>query len=258
MLKRYSYTGGSRLRVHQEVLQRKPILQRVFRDFHQLLFHLDQLYFGDTPGRRVELGAGVAPARDVVPELVVSDVVWAPHLDLVADAQRLPFPRSSVRSVYCQNAFHHFPNPRAFFAELERVLVPGGGAIMIEPYYGLFATFLYPRLFAEEGFDKEASQWGHVARGPMEGTNQAQSYIIFFRDRKQFEIEFPALELVHTQPLTNYLRYLFSGGLNFPALVPSFVEPVLRAVEWLLQPLGWVFALHHVVVLRKKGDVRVS
>ena len=252
MLKRYSWTEGSRMQFHREVLERKPILQRVFREFHQVLVELDQLYFGDTPGFRVELGAGVAPAREMVPDLVVSDVVWAPHLDLVADAQRLPFSSSSVRSVYCQNAFHHFHNPRAFFAELERVLVPGGGAIMIEPYFGLFATFLYPRLFAEEGFDKEAPHWGHVASSPMEGANQAASYIIFFRDRQQFMAEFPTLELVHARPLSNYLRYLLSGGLNFPALVPSFFEPLLRVAEWLLRPLASVFALHHVVVLRKR------
>jgi len=252
MLKRYPWTETTRLACHREVLQRKPMLQRVFREFQEVFLRLDRLYFGDTPGARVELGAGVAPARDVIPDVWVSDVVWAPHLDLVADAHHLPFRPGSVRAVYCQNSFHHFAKPVAFFMELERVLAPGGGAIMIEPYFGPLATFVYPRLFAEETFDKRASIWGHPGQGPMEGANQAQSFIIFFRDRQHFHRLFPDLELVHHEPLTNYLRYVASGGLNFPSLVPSFCEPLLIVMERLLRPLVSVLALHHVVVLRKR------
>lgn len=254
MLKRYPWTEATRLACHMEVLRRKPMLQRVFREFHEVLLHLDRRYFGDTPGARVELGSGVAPARDVIPDVWVSDVVWAPHLDLVADAHRLPFRAESVRAVYCQNSFHHFADPIAFFAELERVLAPGGGAILIEPYFGPLATFVYPRLFVEETFDKRAPVWGHAGQGPMTGANQAQSFIVFFRDRRHFQRRFPALELVHHEPLTNYLRYVASGGLNFPSLVPASCEPLLRAVEWLLRPLVSVLALHHVIVLRKRRD----
>jgi hypothetical protein len=103
---------------------------------------------------------------------------------------------------------------------------------------------VYKRLFASEDFDKEMLGWRTDATGPMHGANQALSYIVFKRDRSLFEREFPSLELVVTFPLSNYhLRYLFSGGLNFRQLVPTFTEPALRALERALRPARRVLGL---------------
>ena len=157
----------------------------------------------------------------------------------------------SVRVVYAQNAFHHFPAPERFFAELERVLSPGGGAILLEPYYGPAASFIYRRLFRTEGFDKAYPAWETPVAGPMNGANQALSYIVFVRDRAQFASRFPALQIVHQQPVDSYLRYLVSGGLNFRQLLPDAFIPLLRLLERGLAPLHRMLALHHVVVLRK-------
>jgi hypothetical protein len=70
----------------------------------------------------------------------------------------------------------------------------------------------------------------------MHGANQALSYIVFERDRALFEQRCPTLEVVVREPLTNWLRYLLSGGLNFRQLVPSRTEEVLRALVRLLAP----------------------
>ena len=62
-------------------------------------------------------------------------------------------------------------------------------------------------------FDKSAASWnqGDGARA-MVGANQAASYLVFERDRARFASLFPDLELVHAEPLGNYLRYLLSGA----------------------------------------------
>jgi SAM-dependent methyltransferase len=157
----------------------------------------------------------------------------------------------SVRVIYAQNAFHHFPEPERFFEELERVLSPGGGAVLLDPYYGPAATFLFKRLFRSEGFDKTFPAWETPATGPMSGANQALSYLIFVRDRGRFEARFPSLRIVLDEPVGNYLRYLASGGLNFRQLLPDGATPALRFVERILSPLRPVLALHHVIVLKK-------
>jgi hypothetical protein len=56
-----------RLEVHAAVLERKPMLAAVFRECHELMLGIDRRTFGDTPGLRVELGAGVAPIAMTFP-----------------------------------------------------------------------------------------------------------------------------------------------------------------------------------------------
>ena len=245
--------GADRLDVHAAVLERKPMLAAVFRECHELMLGIDRRTFGDTPGLRVELGAGVAPIAMTYPEVLATDVVPSPGLDAVIDAQAMDLHDGSVRALYGQNCFHHFPDPARFLAEAVRVLAPGGGVVLIEPYYGPLASPVFKRLFANEDFDKTMPGWRTDATGPMHGANQALSYIVFKRDRALFQREFPSLELVETYPLTNYVRYLLSGGLNFRQLAPTFTEPALRALEWVLRPARRVLGLHYVIVLRRRA-----
>lgn len=242
--------GEARLEWHRSVLARKRMTREVFLECHDLLRLLDQRYLTGE-GVAVEVGAGAAPMRDGDQAVLSADIVYGRHLDCVFDAQRLGLRARSVRVVYAQNTFHHLPEPERFFGELERVLSPGGGAILLDPFYGPAATFLFKRLFRSEGFDKTFPAWETPVAGPMNGANQALSYVIFVRDRGRFEASFPSLRIVHDEPVGNYLRYLVSGGLNFRQLLPDAAAAPLRLVERVLSPLRHVLALHHVVVLKK-------
>jgi SAM-dependent methyltransferase len=242
-----------RLKVHRAILHRKPMIRNVFIEFHHEFMKLDRQFFGETRGLRVELGAGVCPIRNSYPEVLATDIEQSPIMDQVLDAHNMDLQPESVRAIYGQNCFHHFSHPSAFFSELVRVLTPGGGAILIEPYYGPVAGLIYKHLFASEGFDKLAPVWVTNTEGPMGLANQALSYIVFMRDRKLFDQKFSQLEIVYSKPLTNYLRYFLSGGLNFRALVPRIMEAPLMGIEFLLSPLAWILALHHVIILRRKS-----
>ena len=243
--------GPERLVVHRRVLDGKPMLREVFREDHELLMAIDRRTFGSTPGLRVELGAGVAPVSMTFPEVLATDVVNGPGLDRVLDAQAMDLADGSVRALFGQNCFHHFPDPRRFLTEAERVLAPGGGVVLIEPYHGPAASLLYRHLFASEGFDKHMRSWQTAVGGSMSGANQALSYVVFVRDRVTFEEALPGLELVESRPLDNWVRYLLSGGLNFRQLVPSRSAGVLKALERALHPARRTLALHQVIVLRR-------
>jgi len=245
--------GHERFDAHRAVLRRKAMIRGVFDEFHAQFAQLDARLLSGV-GSVVELGAGVYPVRETIPGVLATDVVAAPHLDRTLDAEAMDLAHGSVHAFYLQNAFHHFPHPSRFFAELECKLVPGGGAILIEPHNGPFAAWLYPRLFASEGYDKHAHSWEAEVEGPMSGANQALSHVIFDRDLARFEREYPGLQIVHRDALNNWIRYLASGGLNFRPLVPAWATPVLRALEWLLSPLRGLFGLHRVLVLRKRTD----
>ena len=241
----------SRLKSHKTILDRKFMLREVFQEIHRSFIELDRQHFRDTGGIRVELGAGVAPIRDTDPNVLATDVVSSPELDRVLDAQAMDLPASSVHAFYGQNCFHHFPEPARFFEEVIRVVRPGGGFILVEPYHGPFASFLFKRMFSTEGFDKQMPGWNVPMEGPMNGANQALSYIVFNRDKKLFADKYPQLEIVHQAPLSNYLRYLMSGGLNFRQLAPNSFIPVLKGVERLLYPVQRQLALHHLIAVRR-------
>lgn len=244
--------GPARFNAHRSVLARKAMIRDVFREFHALFHELDSRYF-QGKGQVIELGAGVYPVRETVPGVLATDVVPAPHLDRTLDAEAMDVPDESVRAFYLQNVFHHFPHPSRFFGQLENKLIPGGGAILVEPADGALASCLYPRLFASEGFDKDAGSWDTATSGPMSGANQALSHVIFDRDRTLFERTHPALEVVHRDVLRNWIRYLASGGLNYRPIVPQFASPALRLLETAVSPLRRVLGLHRVIVLRKRS-----
>ncbi len=244
--------GEDRITVHREILERKPLMKQVCRELYGHCARLDEKHFeGD--GARIELGAGVSLLKEFFPDVLVSDVVPAPHLDIVLDAQDMrEIADSSVRAFYGIHCFHHFPAPRLFFKELERTIVPGGGCVLIEPYFGAVAKIIYPKLFASEDFDMNQPEWEGGQSGAMNDANQALSYVVFFRDRAKFLSEFPSLSIAEAFPLTNYLRYMLSGGLNFRQVVPDLFAPLLRGLETGLSPLARFLALHHVIVLKKQ------
>ncbi len=241
------------LNLHKKIIEEKPMLRGVFEEFYETCNLLDEKHLS-SPGVRVEIGAGVSFIKKIFPKIISTDIKNAPHLDMVLDAQAMIFENTSVRSIYGINCFHHFPRPEAFFKELERVLFSGGGCILIEPYYGLFARYFYKKVFKEEHFNMFQGSWDENAKsmGVMVGANQALSYIVFKRDLKKFSELFPSLVVVETKPFSNYARYLLSGGLNFNSLVPSSWTGAIRCLEWVLKPFSKIFALHHVIVIRKK------
>jgi hypothetical protein len=238
------------LEVHRQVLAEKPIMRAVFAEFYDCCIEIDRQY-GSGEGQRIEIGAGSSLFSERYPDVVATDIKPHPHLDRVLDAQSMEVDAESVRAIFGINCFHHLPDPMAFFGELDRVLVPGGTCVLIEPYYGPVAGAFYARLFETEGFDRSQATWEDTSRTIMHGANQALSYVVFKRDRALFEQGCPTLEIIVEEQLTNWPRYLLSGGLNFRQLVPTRSAPALRQLERLLAPASRWLALHHVVALRK-------
>ncbi len=240
---------------HRQIVQRKVILRRLFESFYRECRVMDLRYFKDCPGERVEIGSGAGIINAVYPEVITSDIKILPFIDLVLSADRLPFPDNSLRAIYAINVFHHLPKPRDFFRETLRVLHPGGGVVLIEPFHGPLASWVFKNLHKSEKFEPDAPTWeGDNNAGPFSNANQALSYIIFKRDRSQFEREFPQLELVRQHPHT-HVWYIVSGGVNFRQLLPNSLTPVVTFIDHALSPLNRWIGLQHTIVLRKKSSI---
>jgi SAM-dependent methyltransferase len=239
------------LHAHRDAVLKKRLLRSTFEHFYREAAQAADRH-GDAPRSlpEIELGAGSSLFDRQRPWLRLTDVRRAEWLTYL-DAQAMALPDASVRAFYGILMFHHLPKPSRFFDELTRTLAPGGVCVLIEPSASALSKAVHSRLHATEFYDPSAG-WETPVESAMNGANQALSSIVFSRDRTGFELGWPRLEIVETQPMHNWLRYLASGGVNFRALLPSFSAPFLEGVEGLLSPFAKTLTLHWMVVLRRR------
>lgn len=106
-----------------------------FLHTRELVKYLAPLYMR---GRLLDLGAGRSKYKSLLPtavtEYVACDNFDAPHIHVKSDAHALPFPDASFDTVLCTMVFEHVPRPWIVAAEIERVLRPGGIAIVTAPF----------------------------------------------------------------------------------------------------------------------------
>jgi SAM-dependent methyltransferase len=231
----------------REIILSRPLLKGCYDHWYSLLLaDVDSVAWSD--GLVVELGAGGGYLKDLRRDITTSDVESG-MADRVIDAMSLPFPDSSVRALLLTHSFHHVPDVRQFLREADRVLVPGGVISMIEVAATAFARFFFSR-FHPEPFLPQAPTWSFNGSHHGIDSNQALSWIVFVRDRRQFEDQFPRLA-VERLTLMPWFSYLVSGGVTRRNLTPWVGEPLVRAAERLLRPLLPLLALHWHITIRK-------
>lgn len=244
--------SSDRIVKHRELLLKKRMTREVFFELYDLLAKMDAKYLFGGTGKRIEIGSGSSLIKSVMPDVEATDLVEYDGLDRIVDAMDMPYGDGEIKTIFGIHCFHHLPDPYKFLSEVRRACSAGGGTILIDPYHGPVASLIFKHLFTNEHFDK-AGPAITEHQGPMSDANQALSYVVFERERDKFDRMFPELEIVEMQPITNYLRYLISGGVNFRQLLPDASIPLLRLMEGVLSPLRHQLALHHVIVIRKRA-----
>lgn len=230
----------------REILRQKPFLQKVYRDWYgRMLAALPP-----SDGKVLELGSGAAFLGEMIPGLITSEIVAWQGVSLVADARALPFRPGSLRAILMTNVFHHFSDARVFLREAARSVRPGGVVAMVEPWVTAWSRFVYRRLHLEP-FEPNRKAWEFPSTGPLSGANGALPWIVFGRDRRIFESEFPEWSIERVEPFMP-LRYLLSGGLSMRSLTPGFSHALWKAVEGLLSPLERQTAMFALIVLRRQ------
>lgn len=202
--------------------------------------------YGDCP--IIEIGSGSSYLRDARTDVITSDVTPG-NVDLALDGRALPFRDNSVRALLLTHVFHHIPDVAEFLTEAERVLVPGGVVSMVDETHTPFARFFFS-FFHPEPYNDRAPQWSFPAGHSMLDSNQALSWIVFFRDHGSFAKIAPALRLEQWNYLP-WFSYLLSGGVNLRSFIPRWLAKLFRAFDRLLTPLDSAFAIHWRLTVRK-------
>lgn len=211
--------------LRRDIIQRKPFLRDIYEDWYRAI--AASLPPGDEPV--LELGSGGGFMRQFVPGVLASDILAVPGLDLVADAGRLPFATASLRAIVMTNVLHHVPAVDRFLADAARCVRPGGAMVMVEPWVTRWSAIVY-RWLHHEPFEPAAADWSLPVGGPLSGANIALPWMVFQRDRRRFEAQYPSWRVTSIEPSMPF-RYLLSGGVSMRALMPAASSPAWRLLE---------------------------
>ena len=102
-----------------------------------------------------------------------------------------------------------------------------------------------------EGFSHCRNEVKATAKHALSGSNGALAWIIFQRDRSQFERQFPGLRLLAYEPFSP-LQYWLSGALKSWSLVPAPLIGLLQSFESALLRLSPQFGSFTHIVLRRR------
>lgn len=231
--------------LRRSIITSKPFLRAIYEDWYQSIL----TRIPDSEGAVLELGSGAGFFQQFVPDVITSEVFECPGVQLVADARNLPFSAGDLRAIVMTDVLHHIPDAAAFFREATRCLRPGGAVIMVEPWVSPWSRLIYTHLH-HEPFEPEVEQWDFPAKGPLSDANGALPWILFDRDRKRFEEEFPHLKIKEVRPMMPF-RYLVSGGVSMRALMPGWTTPLWKTIEKACEPQMRRLAMFSLITLRR-------
>lgn len=242
--KHFELDSIERTIAHGKVIQNKRFLKLIYTEWYNKIKLLSKY---NSTGKFVELGSGAGFIKDVMPNIITSDVLCIPKVDKVIFANSIPFKDNSLDSLILIDVLHHLHNVRSFFHEANRTLKKDGLIVMSEPWNSLWSRFIYQN-FHHEPFEPNGS-WEIDGERPLSAANGALAWIIFERDRLKFESEFPNLS-IELIKLHTPLRYLLSGGVSMKQLVPNFSFSFFTKIDEAFA--SKLFSMFAYIVIRKK------
>ncbi|SRR6266404_235841 len=229
--------------IHKKIIKTNKFLNKIYESYYQ------EIKKDCSISPIVEIGSGGGFIKKIISKAITTDVIKADGIDIVTTAENLPFNDGSVGSFVMLNVFHHIKDPVKAIKEFSRSLKKGGKIIMIEPYNSFWGKFIYSN-FHHETFDPSTSNWKIKGKGRMSDANGAIPWIIFVRDQKLFKNKFPNLKITKIQPHTPF-KYLLSGGLSKPQLVPTSLFSIVTFTEKILSPLNKYLGMFVTIELIK-------
>ena len=231
--------------LRRRIIEDKPLLREIYTEWYAMIARA----IPDGPGHVLELGSGPGFLADFVPGLISSDTFRCPGIRIVADGLHLPLAAGTLRGIAMTNVLHHLPDARRFFSEAAACVRPDGVIVIVEPWVTPWSRLIYTRLH-HEPFEPDASDWEFPSTGPLSGANGALPWILFERDRPQFEREFPQWSIESIAPSMPF-RYLVSGGISLRSLMPAWSSALWRALEGAMGGCSARMAMFACIRLRR-------
>jgi SAM-dependent methyltransferase len=227
--------------------ERKPVLQRAYRDFHRrIAAHVDPR----VPGKIVELGSGIGNIRDVIPNVIRTDLFANPWIDQVENAYALTFAGGEVSHLILFDVFHHLQHPQTALRECRRVLAPHGRVIIFDPYVSLMGRVVYGPMHHEPiGEDQPIAAEAGAGFDPHQHdyyAAQGNATRVFWKGEAPDILN--GWQVIARERIGAW-AYALSGGYSKPQLYPAALYPVVKQIDGLAELLPRLLALRALIVL---------
>jgi hypothetical protein len=98
--------------LHAKIINKKPFLRKLYIDYYKQLRKAVPDFENKV---LVELGSGGGFIKEIIGNVIMSDVLELPNVDKVFSAVSMPFGETSVDAFFMFDVLHHIADPRAFF-----------------------------------------------------------------------------------------------------------------------------------------------
>ena len=206
----------------------------------------------------VEFGAGAGFSKEFLdcPNLLLTDVVKRPWIDMAADALNPPFEDESIDIIICSHMIHHLASPIHFFNVMRSKLRPGGILLIQDLHTSLMLRAML-RIMRHEGwsYDNDVFDKNSIANDPADpwSANCAIPELLF-RNEQAFARQITGFRFLYNQ-LNECFIFPLSGGviaktktIQFPSCVYEVVKKIDR---FLVRMLPDIFSLGRSVALEK-------
>jgi len=233
--------------LRRQIIQEKTFLKKFYHECYLSIAHALPEHIN---GPVVELGSGAGFFKEIIPNLLTSEIIKIQDVDLILDGTDLPFSSGALKGIVMIDVLHHMPNVASFFSDAAACIKPGGVIIIIEPWSTLWSRLIYRHLH-HEPFKLDVKEWKLPSGGPLSQANSALPWIIFERDRNKFDREFPQFQV--KEIMLNFpFCYLLSGGIPFRSMIPGNMYSVIRGIENLALPWMNSLAMFAKIILERK------
>lgn len=231
------------------MVQEKAFLKKIYKSWY---LEIKRIFSTNMEGKIIELGSGGGFLKDFMPNLMTSEILKVPDVDLILDACRLPFKQNSLKGLAMIDVFHHIPDVETFLSESTRCIKPGGVIVMIEPWITQWSKIVFSH-FHHEPVDIATRHWKlNNKGGPLSLANSALPWIVFQRDRNKFESVYPEWNIKKIRLHTPF-SYLLSGGVSLKSLLPEIFYNPCHYVEYLLTPIMHKIAMFATITLERQA-----
>jgi SAM-dependent methyltransferase len=231
---------------YRSVWERKPVLRAVYQDmFERIMASLG-------PGPTLDVGAGIGKLKQRLPDLIASDIQYSPWLDLVADAQSLPFADGSLGNIVMIDVLHHVEFPISFLRAAGAALRSGGRIVMVEPAITWGSTLFY-RFVHQEPVIMSADLFVEGCPDPDRDPYDANQAIptLLVRHRERFHRLVPNLKIVGVSWFA-FAVYPMSGGFQPWSLLTETMAQWGLSVEHRLEAtLGRLLGFRMLMIVEK-------
>lgn len=248
--RRVDIDSSKAISIHKRIIQEKPFLKKIYKEWYT---EISNFLVKKSGGPILEIGSGGGFLKEFVPDLITSEILQTPDVDVVLDGHYLPVKENSLNGVVMVDVFHHLQDSELFLNNVSCCVKPGGVLAMIEPWNTPWSKIVFKYLH-HEPFDPDTDEWKFPKGGPLSQSNQALPWIVFDRDRVKFEQEHKGWRLLKVKVQMPFC-YLLSGGVSYRSFLPGRLFHIWRKIERIFNP--WInclgmFAL--IVLIREDKD----